>query len=350
MSYWVTMDLKLPVSQEILSSVARIDRFQGRWPAWLAAIAPSRLNRLEEAARIQAVSASCRLAGLRVLDHEVAALLRGESATLRDAAVILGYAKALGTTLPGKDRLLVPEDLQRLHSTMIAGGEPTPWREISLDREAFDAEGQATGFVFSTLPPRMVEEKTDQALTWLEFESRAGQNHPILVIGTFLAVLLAISPFERGNGRLMRVLMTLLLRRAGYDHVRLASFETHIEESRERFYSSYDQAHTRIWTAEADVEPWIRYFLEILDRQRERIETKLELERSLVDFPPLQRAILEAVREHGSADAGLLIAKTGANRNTLKDNLRRLVERGLLEKTGQRRGARYRLAGPEGKL
>ena len=46
-------------------------------------------------------------------------------------------------------------------------------------------------------------------------------------------------------------------------------------------------------------------------------------------------------------DAGLLIQATGANRNTLKDNLRRLVERGVLEKTGQRRGTRYRLATPD---
>ena len=50
------------------------------------------------------------------------------------------------------------------------------------------------------------------------------------------------------------------------------------------------------------------------------------------------------ISEHGVVDAGLLIQATGANRNTLKDNLRRLVERGLLEKSGQRRGTRYRLA------
>ena len=58
----------------------------------------------------------------------------------------------------------------------------------------------------------------------------------------------------------------------------------------------------------------------------------------------MQQAILQAVREHGNVDAGLLLKATGANRNTLKDNLRRLVTRGVLEKTGLKRGTRYRLA------
>ena len=70
----------------------------------------------------------------------------------------------------------------------------------------------------------------------------------------------------------------------------------------------------------------------------------MALELRSYDLPPLQRAILETVREHGTAAAGLLLVSTGANRNTLKDNLKRLVDRRLLERVGQRRGSYYRLA------
>ena len=52
---------------------------------------------------------------------------------------------------------------------------------------------------------------------------------------------------------------------------------------------------------------------------------------------------METVRRHGTAEAGLLLRTTGANRNTLKDNLRRLVQAGVLEKMGERRGTRYRI-------
>ena len=81
----------------------------------------------------------------------------------------------------------------------------------------------------------------------------------------------------------------------------------------------------------------------LLDRHRDRVAVKVELEKQTVDYPPLQRSILETVREHGTVNAALLIRATGANRNTLKDNLRKLVDRGVLERTGQKRGTRYRL-------
>ena len=85
----------------------------------------------------------------------------------------------------------------------------------------------------------------------------------------------------------------------------------------------------------------------MLDRHRESVEAKIALERQVQDYPPLQRAILETVREHGNVGAALLLKATGANRNTLKDNLRRRVQRGVVEKTGLRRGTRYRMSSGE---
>jgi DNA-binding MarR family transcriptional regulator len=84
--------------------------------------------------------------------------------------------------------------------------------------------------------------------------------------------------------------------------------------------------------------------MELLDRHRARVEAKVNLEREASELSPLQRSIMDTVREHGTVDAGLLLKATGANRNTLKDNVRRLVAQGVLEKTGERRTTRYRLA------
>jgi predicted HTH transcriptional regulator len=71
------------------------------------------------------------------------------------------------------------------------------------------------------------------------------------------------------------------------------------------------------------------------------------LEARARELPPLQRAILDTIREHGTGAASLLMNATGANRNTLKDNLRRLVERGLLERIGSKRGTIYRISSVE---
>jgi predicted HTH transcriptional regulator len=62
---------------------------------------------------------------------------------------------------------------------------------------------------------------------------------------------------------------------------------------------------------------------------------------------PLENSInlgIDTIRENGTGAASLLMATTGANRNTLKDNLRRLVDRGLLERIGSKRGTFYRLS------
>lgn len=339
--------MKIPVSREILNLVSRLDHFRGTWAAGTI-IPPDRLSRLREAARIRSVGASCRMSGVRIADTEVAALFRGETCAVREGTEVLGYAEAMDRRFPADGPLVTTDELRRFHAVMLGASanpaEPSPWREEPLHLEAFDAEGRALGRVFQTLPPRLIPEKLEDLCSWLEIELRSGDHHPVLVVGAFMLAFLAASPFARGNGRLSRLVTVQLLRRAGYSHLPYASFEGVLEEMRESYHDAFDASETRLWTGEADLSPWIEFLLEALGRHQERVEAKIDLERRTLDLSPLQRLILDAVREHGTVAASLLMAATGANRNTLKDNLHRLVERGLLQKLGERRGTIYRLA------
>lgn len=339
----------IPPSAEIVSALSRLDGFRGQW-SQSPGMPLQRLGRIEEAARVQSTGSSARLAGFRVSDADVAALLNGDAVPLRDSLEILGYAAAMTASFPGGERLLSVEDLQRLHAVLIGKPGESGWRKQPLHSEAFDASGRATGLVFPTLPPRLIEEKTNELLSWVEIELRSGEQHAVLVVGVFLIYFLAISPFERGNGRLMRLLAGHLMRRAGYGFIPYASIERQIEELRDSYQHTLLRAQTMLWSGEANLQPWLVFFLEVLERHRRRVENKKALEQEVQDFPPLQRTILETIREHGDVDAALLLKATGANRNTLKDNLRRLVQRGVLQKTGQRRGTRYRMATAESAL
>lgn len=342
------MNMNLPISQEILKTVADLDRFRGTWPLRLTAPA-RRLARLQEVARVQSVAASCRLSGVRLSDNEVAGLLADQAVRVRDASIVLGYARALDHPLLPNGELLSTEDLCRLHAMLTGDQDPdrpvTPslWRTTTHQREAFDGDGHATGRVFGALPPHMIEEKMEGLVTWLELELRERKQHPVLVIGAFVHGLLLASPFAEANARMSRIMIAKLLQRAGYEHMPFASVESVIEDEREAYYDSFDSSQAHFWSGEADLEPWLTFFLAMLSEHKRRVEVKLDLERGALDYPPLQQAILRTVREHGSVGAGLLLRATGANRNTLKDNLRRLVARGALERTGERRGTRYRL-------
>ncbi len=290
------------------------------------------------------------MAGIRVSDAEVAGLIRGTGVELDDSAEILGYARALARPPATSESLVDVAALRELFVVMLGGerSSVTPeWRTTALHREAFDASGKATGRVFPVLPHRLVPRTIESLLTWLEAELRANEQHPVLVIGTFVLCFVSISPFERANGRMARLLCNRLLRRSGYGAMPYASLEKCFEELRETHDTALIESQTKLWTDETNLAPWLEFFLEAMNRHREIVESKIELEKQVIDYPPLQRAILETVREHGNVDAAMLLQATGANRNTLKDNLRRLVLRGVLDKSGQRRGTRYRMSSGE---
>ncbi len=344
----MSFDLNVPTSPRIEGVVARMERLKRAFPGRQPLDDP-RLVELERAASVASVAASCRLSGIKVTNHEAEAAIRGTMIALSDAEAVRGTMAGLSFPLGSHGRLLAPADLGLLNAVVRgapgAGSvEPSPWRTQPLHCEAFDCAGRAMGRVIPILPPRMIPEKIEDLLAWFEMEMRAPDRSPVPTIGALALGLMAISPFERANGRTIRTLTRHLLLRAGYSYTPYASIECEMESLRETYYAAFDQAQAGIWSGNAEIEPWLDYFAEVLDRHRVRAESRLRDEPESAEMSPLQMAILTTVREHGTVDAGLLLRTTGANRNTLKDNLRRMVDRGVLERSGQRRTARYRLA------
>jgi len=341
------MEVKIPVNPEILKAISRIDQFRTIW-AGGTSVSPDHSGRLRESARVQSVAASCRIAGIRASEADVAAVLAGTGPETPESAELAGYAAAMDRSFPASGPIVTFDELAALNAVVVgkSGNPPPPsaLRERPLHLEVFDAEGRAQGRVLQTLPPRLLQDKIEDLVTWLELELRGGDQHAILVAGTFFIYLTSISPFERGNGRTARVILPHLLRRAGYGFVDYASLERVLDEMRFAYYDAIDQAQTKIWTDEADLTPWISFYVESLRALTMRLQAKIDLETRARELPPLQRAILDTIRENGTGAASLLMATTGANRNTLKDNLRRLVERGLLERIGSKRGTIYRLS------
>lgn len=169
--------------------------------------------------------------------------------------------------------------------------------------------------------------------------------HPLLLIGIWVVVFLEIHPFQDGNGRLSRVVTTLLLLQAGYAYVPYASLESVIEQNKEAYYLALCQTQGTIRTGSPDWQPWLLFFLRSLAEQVRRLDLKLKRERLvLAALPELSLHLVEFTREHGRITMGEAIRLTGANRNTLKQHFRALVEQGHLTPRGSGRGAWYALA------
>ena len=180
---------------------------------------------------------------------------------------------------------------------------------------------------------------------WVAGTEKERSLHPLLVIGVFVVVFLEIHPFQDGNGRLSRILTTLMRLRAGYAYVPYSSLESVIEQSKESYYLSLRRTQGTIRTEAPDWNPWLEFFLRALQSQKQRLEKKMERERvMLAALPELSVLILELAREHGRVTMAEAVRVSGASRNTIKEHLRALVEQGHLVLHGAGRGAWYGLA------
>src|SRR6185436_11889562 len=126
------MDFNLPLTPAILKQVARIDQFRGTWAAG-SLLPPERLNRMRETAHLQSTAAACRMAGIRVTDADVQAVLEGRPNDIREAHELRGYAEGRRVRFPSRAPIVTTEEIRSLHAVMLgradAASEATPWRE-----------------------------------------------------------------------------------------------------------------------------------------------------------------------------------------------------------------------------
>ncbi len=342
----------IQITPGILSLVARIDEFKGAWRA-LGTLAPDRLSALLRVAAIESIGSSTRIEGSKLSDREVERLLSNlqiQNFTSRDEQEVAGYAKAMELVFTSwQDIAFTENHIKQLHQELLVYSEKDAWhrgnyKTTSNSVVALDENGAQIGVVFQTASPFDTPRLMTELVTWVQEERIAGHLHPLLIIALWVVVFLEIHPFQDGNGRLSRVLTTLLLLQAGYAFVPYSSMESIIEQSKEAYYLALRQTQGTIRTDAPNWQSWLVFFLRSLAEQVRRLEKKVEREKFvLAALPELSLQIVEFAREHGRVTIGEAVKLTGASRNTLKQHFRVLVERGHLNQHGSGRGVWYEL-------
>ncbi len=340
------------ITPEILSLIAGIDEFKGAWRA-LRNLAPERLSALRRVATIESIGSSTRIEGSKLSDREVERLLSNleiKSFATRDEQEVAGYAELMDLVFSSwRDIPFSENHIKQLHQILLRYSEKDIWHRGKYKTHpnsvaAFDETGAQIGIVFQTAAPFDTPLLMTELVAWVKRERDAARLHPLLIIALCVVVFLEIHPFQDGNGRLSRVLTTLLLLEAGYAYVPYSSLESVIEGSKEAYYLALHQTQGTIRTGSPDWQPWLLFFLRSLAEQVRRLEKKVEREKVvLAAMPELQLQIVEFAREHGRVTIGEAIRLTSASRNTLKVHFRALVERGTLNRHGAGRGVWYDL-------
>jgi Fic family protein len=340
----------IQITPEILKLISQIDEFKGAWRA-LGTLAPERLSALRKVATMESIGSSTRIEGSKLSDKDVERLLSNleiKTFSSRDEQEVAGYAKVMETVFTSWEHIVMTENyIQQLHKDLLTYSEKDEWhrgryKTNSNSVAAFDEAGNQIGIVFETATPFDTPRLMGELTQWLRQEREVMQLHPLLITAVYTVVFLEVHPFQDGNGRLSRVLTTLLLLQAGYVYVPYTSLESIIEQNKEAYYLALRQTQGTIRTESPDWQPWLIFFLQSLQRQVTRLSQKVEREKIVLSaLPDLSITILEFAKEHGRVSIGEIAELTGKSKNTLKVHFRTLVEKGHLEKKGGGRTSWY---------
>lgn len=342
----------LQITPEILRLIAGIDEFKGAWRA-LGTLAPDRLSALRRVATIESIGSSTRIEGSKLSDRDVDKLLSNLAIQFfetRDEQEVAGYAELMDLVFNSWQDIPFNEShIKQLHQILLRHSEKDTrhWGQYKTNSNsvaAFDENGVQIAIVFDTATPFDTPRLMTELVGWVNQEREQAQLHQLLIIAIFVVVFLEIHPFQDGNGRLSRMLTTLLLIQTGYAYMPYSSLESVIESNKEAYYLALRQTQGTIRTDTPNWQPWLVFFLHSLAEQVRRLEKKVEREKIvLATLPDLSMQIVEFAREHGRVTIGDAIKFTGVSRNTLKQHFRNLVERGHLSQQGSGRGVWYDL-------
>ncbi|WP_458792602.1 Fic family protein [Yoonia sp. MH D7] len=252
----------LVITPKILAKVSEIDEFKGAWRA-LGSLAPERLSSLRRVATIESIGSSTRIEGSKLSDQDVQRLLSNleiKSFETRDEQEVAGYAEVMEMVFGSWENITITENhIQQLHRDLLKYSNKDErhrgaYKTSSNSVAAFDETGAQIGIVFETASPFDTPRLMQELVTWYQGAVKDPDMHPLMAVGIFVVVLLEIHPFQDGNGRLSRVLTTLLLLRAGYAYVTYSSLESVIEQSKEAYYLALRQTQGTIQEAKSRVD------------------------------------------------------------------------------------------------
>ena len=342
----------IQITPELLTLLSEIDEFKGAWRA-LGSLAPERLNALRRVATIESIGSSTRIEGSKLTDREVEHLLGKleiKSFASRDEQEVAGYAETMETVFQAWPDIPITENhIKQLHRDLLRYSDKDErhrgeYKTLSNSVGAFDEAGKMIGIVFETASPFDTPLRMTELVTWLKDARELARVHPLLIVAIFTVVFWEIHPFQDGNGRLSRILTTLLLLQAGYAYVPYSSLESVIEHSKEGYYLALRQTQSTIRAEATNWQPWLLFFMRALQQQKRRLAVKVEREKNaLAALPALAVNILDYARDHGRVTTRDMVREVGASPNTLKVTFRTLVDRKLLVRYGGGRSIWYGL-------
>lgn len=328
--------------------IGELDEFKGHWRR-IRELNQERLTRLRQVTTIESTGASTRIEGAELSDPEVAQILQGlshDSFRARDESEVLGYGELHALIYESHKELELTENhILQLHGILLKHTAKDDrhrgrYKTLPNDVEARHPDGRREVIFRTATPfdtPRLMRQLIDDTNAAFDGD----EVHPVTVIGCFIVNFLAIHPFQDGNGRLSRALTNLLMLRAGYEYVPYASLERIIEENKVSYYGALRASQLEMKDDPQKFGAWLAFFVGALRAQKRNLQSKLDLEGSMLHLSGTQQKLLEAVKSQGHVTSIELASLLDIPYRNVRYHLDSLVKRGLISPHGERKGRYY---------
>lgn len=321
---------------EILGLVAAIYKEAGKQEMYLKQ-RPEELEKLVEIAKVQSTEASNAIEGIVTTSTRIRQLVEEKTTPKnRDEQEIAGYRDVLNIIHESFDVIPITQNyILQLHKMLYSHmNNPMAGKTKSVQNyiSATYPDGHVEN-LFTPLAPYETPEALDRICEAYNRVIGNMEVEPLIVIPVFIHDFLCIHPFNDGNGRMSRLLTTLLLYQNGFYVGKYISLEAKIAKNKDLYYDVLRQAQTGWHEGREDVVPFIKYLLGIILAAYKDFEDRFSLvETKLPALEMVRQASMHKIGRFTKQDIRELCPSLSIS--SIEGALRKLVADGEVKREG----------------
>lgn len=335
---------KINLNWELINIISEIDRFDASW-ATIERQEGQSLKQLNSIATVRSVGASTRIEGSGMSDEEVEVLLNNIDITKledMDSQEVVGYFETLDIIYESYTDITINQSsLKNLHNILMKHSKKDIWHKGDYKQHSNAVEAnypdRTKQIIFKTTEAGFA---TNDAMSELfEWYNSDEQTHPLVKSAIFSYEFVSIHPFQDGNGRLSRLLSTLLLLQNGYKWIQYVSLEHEIENRKMEYYRVLRSCQAN--RPQENISEWITFFFDALINIQKQLMSKLKASGSQTSLSPREKSILTFIGNHVGCKSGEIAKKLDIPNPTVKRKLTDLVNKNMIQKHGSGSGTNY---------
>ena len=344
------LNFNFTINQKILNLIGNIDLYKGKWNA-IEKQENIYLKELRKIATIESIGSSTRIEGSTLTDSEIKELLNNVKITelkTRDEQEVIGYYDTLEIIYENFENINLSENyIKQLHQNLLRHctkddrhrGE---YKSLS-NKVVANYPGGIQKVIFDTTDVYLVQSEMTDLITWTNEHFEKKEIHPLIIIELFIYEFLSIHPFQDGNGRLSRLLTTLLLMKNDYLFVQYVSFENLIEQSKKEYYQALMEGQKNRNKKNENTSKWSLYFLDKLNIMTQKLDSKYDVFKSKGGYlNERQKEIQKFIKEYQP----LKISDISKHFNditihTIKKDLQYMKKEQVIKSIGNGKGTVY---------